>query len=170
MSRRRRREREPGPVRKTVEVLVSGLFGMAVVGVVLVLLQNGADSSPAPLPTATVSGEAFPTGGDGGLTGVRSARAGTVEATPSVNSPDTGSAAGTEPPGARGAQESGRTEPADPTGAPSTPSQPTATAGTGSTAVSSATAAPSASASASPTGGTLGGVVGGLLGGVIGLL
>ena len=35
MSRRRRRVREAGPVRKSIEVVVSALFGMAVVGVVL---------------------------------------------------------------------------------------------------------------------------------------
>jgi hypothetical protein len=170
MSRRRRREREAGRIRKTVEVLVSGLFGMAVVGVVLMLLQNGSTPAPEPSPTSTVTGQAFPTGGaDGGLVSVRSADAGTVTASPSVNSPNTGPASATAAQGAQGAQETGHTEPATPTTAPASGSQNTATAGSGTTAASgsaSATASPSSGSS----GGGLGGLVGGLVGGVLGLL
>jgi hypothetical protein len=171
MSRRRRREHEAGRVRKTVEVLVSGLFGMTVVGVVLLLLQNGTTPSPGPSPTATVSGQAFPTGAaDSGLVSVRSADAGTVTAGPSVNSPNTGSGTAAAPQGAQGAQETGRTEPATPATAPASGSQNTATSPASSTAASSSTAISTPSASASSTGGALGGLVGGLVGGVLGLL
>jgi hypothetical protein len=169
MSRRRRREHEAGRVRKTVEVIVSGLFGMAVVGVVLILLQNGSAPSPAPGPTSPVSGQAFPTGGvDGGLVGVRSADPGTLTATPSVASPNTGAAGTPAAQGAQGAQETGHTEPATPTTAPATGSQTTVTSPAGSTSAAPTSATPTASASA--TTGALGGLVGGLVGGVLGLL
>jgi hypothetical protein len=169
MSRRRRSEREPGRVHKTIEVLVSGLFGMAVVGVVVLILQGGSTPAPAPTPSSTVSGQAFPTGGaDGGLVSVRSADPGTIASTGGVNSAGTGSAPSSPAEGAQGAQETGRTEPATPTTAAATRS--TATGGSSSTGTSSGTAAASPSASASSTGGALGGLVGGLVGGVLGLL
>ena len=166
MSRRRRLVREPGRLRKTVEVLVSALFGMAVVGVVLVLLQNGSAPAPGPIPTATVSGRALPTdGADGGLVSVRSAATGTADAPGTLYSASPGTAPSTADQGAQGAQETGRTEPVTPTDSPSR-SQGTASAGTGSTATSSSTATPSPSSS----GAGLVGVVGGLVNGVLGLL
>jgi hypothetical protein len=175
MSRRRRRVREQGRVRKTVEVLVSGLFGMAVVGVVLVILQNGSASAPNPSPSATVTGQTFPTGGtDGGLVGIRSASTGTPSTPGAVRSAKPGAVASASA-GAQGAaeaQETGETVAARPTstktpgGSQSTPTAGSSTSGSTATA----TAAASATATASSTTGALGGLVGGLVGGVLGLL
>lgn len=167
MSRRRRLVREPGRLRKTVEVLVSGLFGMAVVGVVLVVLQNGSATAPGPIPSTSVTGRTFPTGGtDSGLVIVRSATTGTPSVPGAVYSAGTGtvpsSTAGGQ--GAQGAQQTGQTEPVSRT--PSSGSQSTASSGASSGASSSASPTPSASSS----GGGLLGVVGGLVGGVLGLL
>jgi cytoskeletal protein RodZ len=167
MSRRRRREREPGRVRKTVEVLVSGLFGMAVVGVVVALMQSGASPSPSPSPTAIVSDRSFPgDGANGGPVSVRSADPGSVETTAGpVNAAATGTIPSSPAQGARGAQATGRTEPADPTTAAT---QSSATAQSGTSASSSSTA--TAGSTASSSGGGLGGLVGGVVGGVLGLL
>ncbi|MBR7827497.1 hypothetical protein KDK95_14355 [Actinospica sp. MGRD01-02] len=166
MSRRRRREREPGRVRKTVEVLVSGLFGMAVVGVVVALLQSGASPSPSPSPAATVSDRSFPgDGANGGPVSVRSADPGTVETTGQVNAAATGTIPSSPAQGAQGAQATGQTEPADPT---TSATQSSGTAKSSASASSSSTA--TASSTASSSGGGLGGLVGGVVGGVLGLL
>lgn len=160
MSRRRRRVPEAGPVRKTVEVVVSALFGMGVVAVILVLLQGGpspASQGPEPTVGSTAGYDGGSDGGDGGL-GIRSADPGTP-------GPTTGTVYSAQPaptptgPSEAGsaAQQTGSTEPATPT--------PTASGGTGS---ASGSASPSASASSGT--GALGGVVGGLVGGVLGLL
>ena len=78
MSRRGRR-REPGRVRKTVEVLVSGLFGVAVVVVVLALVQHGSTTPtpPAPYPT-----DSYPVGGSAG--GVANAAAASSSPSPPI--------------------------------------------------------------------------------------
>ena len=166
MSRRRRRVREAGRVRKTVEVIVSGLFGVAVVGVVVMLLQGG--SSPAaviPSPTSTGLGQGGPSNGaDGGL-GINSAAAGTQNpSASSVNAAATGSPQSPAQ-GATAAQETATREPATTSAASTGTAQSSASAGTAS---ASASAAPSASSSSGA--GLLGGVVGGLVGGVLGLL
>lgn len=166
MSRRRRRVREAGRVRKTVEVIVSGLFGVAVVGVVVMLLQGG--SSPAavtPSPTATGLGQVGQSyGADGGL-GINSAAAGTQNPSDStVNAAATG-APQSPAQGATAAQETATREAASSPAAPGTTAQSSASAAS---AGASASASPSASASSGA--GLLGGVVGGLVGGVLGLL
>lgn len=176
MSRRRRREREPGRVRKTVEVLVSGLFGVAVVGVVVLILQHGSTPAPDPAPSATVTGQAFPTGGAEGGLGIRSADTGAVTTPGAVRSAAPGAipstASGAE--GATEAQQTGRTVPASTAtaGSASGGSQSTPTAGSSTadaTGTSAATASASPSASSTSGSGLLG-VVGGLVGGVLGLL
>ena len=174
MSRRRRRGREPGRLRKTVEVLVSGLFGVAVVCVVVLVVQNGSPPAPDPAPSATVSGQAFPTGGAAG--GIRNAETGAVTTPGQVRSASTGSAPspGSTGQGAVEAQQTGATKAASATaaGPGSGGSQSTPTAGSG---TSDGTAASTAAASASPSASStsqsgLVGVVGGLVGGVLGLL
>jgi hypothetical protein len=175
MSRRRRRVREAGPVRKTVEVVVSALFGMAVVGVVLVVLQGGtspASQGPDPAATLTVPTADQGVGADGGI-GIRSGDTGTQSATGSgateysaVPAPNpTTPAQGAEP-----AQESGTGVPASSSRAGGTAGA-SQTSGTGSARPSTgASGGASASASASSGTGALGGLVGGLVGGVLGLL
>jgi hypothetical protein len=176
MSRRRRLGREPGRVRKTVEVLVSGLFGVAVVGVVVLVLQHGSAPAPSPGPSTSVSGQAVPTAaGYGGLGGIHSADTGAVTTPGEVRSASTGGAPGTAPAaqGATEAQETGATEHAAPTTARSASggSQGTAAAGSSSTTGGTSTSGPSPSPSPSSTNESgLVGIVGGLVGGVLGLL
>jgi hypothetical protein len=167
MSRRRRRVREAGRVRKTIEVIVSGLFGVAVVGVVAMLLQGG--SSPAavtPSPTSTGLGQVGQSyGADGGL-GINSAAAGTRN--PSAGTVNAAATGAPQSPaqGATAAQETATREAASSPAAPTdTTAQSSASAGS---AGASAGASPSASTSSGA--GLLGGVVGGLVGGVLGLL
>lgn len=165
MSRRRRRAHEAGPVRKTVEVLVSALFGMAVVGVILVLLQGGsspASQGPGPQGVGTTQA-GLDGGGDGGL-GIRSADPGTQSsASGTIYSAQPAPTRSQPTEGATVAQQTGTTVP---TGGAGT----TAKGGGGSSTGASATATASASTSSSASTGALGGVVGGLVGGVLGLL
>lgn len=171
---RRRRVREAGPVRKTVEVVVSALFGMAVVAVVLVLLQGGTSpASQGPDPGASTTGQTgYGVGSDGGI-GIRSADPGTQGAPSGTDTVYSAQPAPTTPAtaaqGATAAQASGATSAATTaTTKPATAASGTATGSAGSGA--SATASASASASPSASSGALGGVVGGLVGGVLGLL
>jgi hypothetical protein len=166
MSRRRHRVREAGPVRKTVEVVVSALFGMAVVGVVLMLLQSG--SSPAsqgPYPPVSSTETAAGYGGDGGL-GIRSADAGSQGPSGSgtVYSAQPAPTPSASAQGASAAGQSGASEPVGTAPAAGSSTQGSTQPG------ASATGTAAASASASSGSGALGGVVGGLVGGVLGLL
>ena len=155
MSHRGRR-REHGRVRKTVEVLISGLFGVGVVVVVLALLQGGRSAAPAQpyLPFATVTAP----GADASVGGVQNAAAASDSPSPPIGpsplapAPDPGTAQG-----ATEAQVTAATRPATPTtaAAPQTSAAPSSTA---------PEASPSASASSSGSAGLLGGLVGGVLG------
>jgi len=176
MSRRRRRVREAGPVRKSVEVVVSALFGMGVVGVVLLMLQGGASpaaTQPRPEPGGAGQGQvAGSTAGlDGGL-GIHSAAPGTPSPGTStvysaVPAPDPATTAPAQRPSA--AQAGGTDQPAGPT---ATKNQPTSDPGGGSGQTGGATSGSGATPSPSPSSdpGLLGGLVGGLVGGVVGLL
>lgn len=157
-------------MRKAVEVFVSGLFGMAVVAVVVIMLQGGGTPTPtypAPNQTMGASLPPAPVYGSGGYA-VHSAAAGTASVPASVGGVDSMGGKSTPPPRqqATPAQAGGVTKPVTPSSPPHSPSagpsgHPTGTPGGG----------PSPSPSPTQSGpGLLGGLVGGLLGGVLGLL
>lgn len=173
MSRRRRRVREAGPVRKGVEVVVSALFGMGVVGVVLLMLQGGASPGTAGPQPGAPAGQGEVAGSsaglDGGL-GIHSAAPGTPSPDAStvysaVPAPDPATADARRP---SAAQAGGTDEPAGPP-SPGTKNSPTSAPGGGSGATPTSGPSPSSSADPGLLGGLVGGV-GGLVGGVLGLV
>jgi len=149
--------RQAGPVRKTVEVLLSGAVGMALVGILLALLHVGssppasAEESPSPgqHASATVPA-ALPGPASGQEAGIGGAGGNGMA----------GAAGGTQDRSGAAAAAHGSTAPA---------SQTRAQGGASASATGSRSASPSAvPASSSPAPGLLGGAVGGAVGGVVG--
>lgn len=178
MSRRRRRVREAGPVRKTLEVVVSALFGMAVVGVVLLLLQGGATpAATGPQPEASAAGQGQPgavAGLDGGL-GIHSAAPGTPSLGGTLVYSAVPAPGASTPPAqlASPAQAGGSERPAGSASPGASAGHGTGSGGGGSTGTAAATSGATPSPSSTADSGLLGGIVGGvgaLVGGVLGLL
>lgn len=151
----RSHRRQAGPVRKTVEVLLSGAVGMALVGILLALLHVGsappasADQSPSPGSHATATAPAA-------LPGPASGQGSGIGGATGVAGSDTQSRSGA----AAAAHQSTAPVP-----------QSTSLGGASASAGGSRGASPSAApGSSSPAPGLVGGAVGGVVGGVAGLV